>query len=1236
MSLSHGAPGALSARAFRLAPCRGLRRALVVFAFCFAAASLVLTPRDAEAGNRPECNSNCGGLNQIACLIIDCIPSCDKFLYESVESCGFFCTQSICRDSGCGDTNERACVPFVDHGWPDVCKPGNYNAAGTCRALDADGFPTVCGDQNERACTLAEHIPSCKTGLVEVVNTSGSFCRLIDADGYPSHCGDTGEPPCQITERIPSCKGDDFEYGGLCTNPDADGYPTFCGGLNETPCDLGLQVQLGITSCKPRLEEDFALGICLDACGGNGLPACAIGGCDPGHSGQGDDMIDNLAVCGKAPVAWGESDVHEAAPGGPRVVFFIHGRGNDLTTSTYDANEPLLNELAFASPNIVAVYGVDWNNQATGAFGARRRVEIHRLVMQGSAPAWELVQRYGRRTFNSTDFQISDVSQAIAQAIDDLDITTPITLLGHSYGGVIARDLVYRHYDDLRAGNHKIVEVVTIKSPHRGGLIGTPDLVSPGALPETGLQLQTDFACATGRVSGLAGVGSGQEGCLLGRWVDWSLGKAPFGIDDTSYPQIRWVAVAGGGHRTAASSIDLVLDAEVAGVPIPLDSRFEALLEIERDELHEPFLDSDATVPTRSAFGIAVDACYPYVQALPPGGFETGATIRFDTTTWVMTVAPDLEVFQEATSATCYHAAATTGPMPLPRAASNHDLSSDEDERAFVVTILTVPCPNLPPGWDCSAERSRSAASHAAGAAVSTTRAAVIRSHESSRIGALRTRGRWPMFSRFLKLLGAAALVALLAFFAIVVWLGLRDATYAQRDDEVALVRKRAELAWMHEQARSVSPSPARRPNVVLILFDDLGLGDVGAYGSRALETPRIDRLAREGALFETFYAPAPYCTPSRAGFLTGRWPIRTTLTQVVFPRGHPIHHVHRISGQPIRLPADEILLPEALRAAGYATGMVGKWHLGDESPSLPNELGFDDYYGVLHSNDMAPLPLWRDREIAEPHPIDQRLLTPRYTDEAVAWIERHAEGPFFLHFAHSFPHIPLHATPEQAGQSDAGLYGDVVADLDASVGRIVDALARLGIDDETLVLVTSDNGPWFEGSAGAVRGRKNEVFEGGMRVPFIAWWPGRISPRRVAAPAAGVDVLPTLLGLAGVPLPRDRAIDGVDLAPVLFEETGEARLAERPIYYFSGDALLAVRIGRWKLHARHGVFGGTPGHLPIAPLLPQGPWLFDLARDPDESYDVHERHPDAFARLDEVRTAFERELAEQPRGWRF
>jgi arylsulfatase A-like enzyme len=483
---------------------------------------------------------------------------------------------------------------------------------------------------------------------------------------------------------------------------------------------------------------------------------------------------------------------------------------------------------------------------------------------------------------------------------------------------------------------------------------------------------------------------------------------------------------------------------------------------------------------------------------------------------------------------------------------------------------------------------------------------------------------------KLLRGLGALVGLALALLLVAALWLVARDLGYAQREDAASLARKRAELAAMGEGARSARV--AARPSLVVILFDDLGLGDLGATGSRALATPRIDALAAEGALYDSFYAPAPYCTPSRAGFLTGRWPIRSGLTQVVFPRGHVVNHVQRISGRAIRLPADEILLPEALKAAGYATAAIGKWHLGDEAPSLPNDFGFDHYFGVLHSNDMAPLPIWRNREIASPHPVDQRLLTPRFTDEAVAWIEAHAAAPFFLYLAHSFPHIPLHATPEQAGKSDAGLYGDVVADLDASVGRIADALTRLGIADDTLLVITSDNGPWYQGSAGALRGRKNDTFEGGMRVPFIARWPGHVpAGRRAGDVAIGIDLFPTALALAGVPLPRDRAIDGVDLSASLL---AGAPLPERPVYYYSDRELQALRLGRWKLHARHGVYGGAPWSFAWVPLLAQGPWLFDLARDPDESYDAAAKFPDDFARLDAARTAWLEGIANNPRGW--
>ena len=464
-------------------------------------------------------------------------------------------------------------------------------------------------------------------------------------------------------------------------------------------------------------------------------------------------------------------------------------------------------------------------------------------------------------------------------------------------------------------------------------------------------------------------------------------------------------------------------------------------------------------------------------------------------------------------------------------------------------------------------------------------------------------------------------------------WLGRaawRAAAYEQVEDPADLARKAGELEWMREEAASAS---APGPNIIVILFDDLGFGDLGSYGGRPLKTPAMDDLAKQGMAFDQYYSPAPVCTPSRAGLLTGRWPVRTSLGHVVFPTGHAIDWVLRANGLPVRLPADEITLAEALQAAGYATAAVGKWHLGDHSPSLPRDLGFDEYFGVLYSNDMSPLALYENEEIVSPAPVDQTTLTPRYTDQAVEFIQANRDEPFFLYMAHTFPHLPLYATAQQDGKSEAGLYGDVVADLDNSVRRVVETLDQLGLSENTLVVVTSDNGPWFQGSPGLVRGRKGGTFEGGMRVPLIVRWPGHVpAGQRTEAVAAGVDFFPTLLGVAGIPLPRDRVIDGVDLMPVFKAEAAEAE--PRPILYYSDGELQAIRLGRFKWQdARRLAYGKLPG-LPLFGSFERGPWLFDLEQDAQESYDVSEVHPEAFAELARLASDHKAALARSPRGW--
>jgi uncharacterized sulfatase len=267
-----------------------------------------------------------------------------------------------------------------------------------------------------------------------------------------------------------------------------------------------------------------------------------------------------------------------------------------------------------------------------------------------------------------------------------------------------------------------------------------------------------------------------------------------------------------------------------------------------------------------------------------------------------------------------------------------------------------------------------------------------------------------------------------------------------------------------------------------------------------------------------------------------------------------------------------------------------------------------------------------------EAHPIDQSTLTRRYTERAVAFIETHADGPFFLYLPHTFPHIPLHASADSRGRSEAGLYGDVVEELDDSVGAVMDALHRAGVADDTLVITTSDNGPWFQGSPGGVRGRKMDVFEGGMRVPFLAYWPGRVPAGHVIdVPVVGIDLFPTILELTGLPSPDDRVIDGQSMVGLL---DGGAWARREPVYFHRISVLQAVRDGRFKYHDRHGVSYGNPMDLAWGPMAKRGPWLFDLELDPDESYDVAERYPAIAGRLRAMLESRRRELERNPRGW--
>ncbi len=448
----------------------------------------------------------------------------------------------------------------------------------------------------------------------------------------------------------------------------------------------------------------------------------------------------------------------------------------------------------------------------------------------------------------------------------------------------------------------------------------------------------------------------------------------------------------------------------------------------------------------------------------------------------------------------------------------------------------------------------------------------------------------------------------------------------------------------------------SRPPNIVVLFTDDLGYGDLSSYGHPLIRTPALDRMAAEGQRWTSFYAPAPVCSPSRASLLTGRLGVRNGMygkrLGVLFPNDET------------GLPEAEVTLAELLRGVGYRTGMVGKWHLGDQPDTFPTRHGFESWFGIPYSNDMdweigfsfdetlaASLrgdtdALVQDRELkrdayAEPkldywnvplwsstisgdgthrdeiveRPTDQRTVTRRYTEEALRFIDEAAEEPFFLYLAYTMPHTPLFRSAEFEGRSRAGRYGDVIEEIDGSVGQILDRLRSLGLEGDTLVVFTSDNGPWLTmnqngGTAGLLRMGKGSTFEGGMRVPGIFWWPGTIAPGVVQDIGMANDVFATAAALAGVDAPADQPLDSVDLGPLLRGESDTP--PRRQVPYYRGGELYAWRSGPWKLHL---ILEGAYGQPPERTVL-ETPELYHLEIDPSERFDVAAENPEVVQRL--------------------
>jgi arylsulfatase A-like enzyme len=415
----------------------------------------------------------------------------------------------------------------------------------------------------------------------------------------------------------------------------------------------------------------------------------------------------------------------------------------------------------------------------------------------------------------------------------------------------------------------------------------------------------------------------------------------------------------------------------------------------------------------------------------------------------------------------------------------------------------------------------------------------------------------------------------------------------------------------------------ARRkaPNVILILTDDQGYADLSCYGSTRIKTPRIDRMAAEGMRFTDFYAAASVCTPSRAAMLTGSYPQRVSMGEFpLLPGGKPWQTRVLFRNAPFGLNPEEQTVGKLFKGAGYATACIGKWHLGDQKPFMPTSHGFDQFFGILYTNDMPPVGFVRGEETIESK-IDQTTITGRYTEEALKFIRANKDGRFFLFLSHTMPHVPLAASEKFKGKSAGGRYGDTVEEIDDSTGRILDSLKELNIDGQTLVIYTSDNGPWLAkgengGMATPLRGGKGGSYEGGFRVPCIVRWPGTIPPGTICRElATQMDFLPTLARLTGASL-SGGPIDGKDISDLLLARP-EAKSPHESFFYYSGNRLHAVRSGKWKLKVPTTLGEEFAGYLQIENAETEIPRaLYDLENDPGEQKSVLADHPEVAKRL--------------------
>lgn len=438
-------------------------------------------------------------------------------------------------------------------------------------------------------------------------------------------------------------------------------------------------------------------------------------------------------------------------------------------------------------------------------------------------------------------------------------------------------------------------------------------------------------------------------------------------------------------------------------------------------------------------------------------------------------------------------------------------------------------------------------------------------------------------------------------------------------------------------------PIQLEKPNVLIILTDDLGYGDISCYNSKQVMTPNIDKLAKKGVRFTNFYVPTPYCAPSRATLLTGRFPLRHNLIQNPAPDA---------GINDAGISANEIMLGEVFQEAGYKTKLIGKWHLGHKPEYFPVKHGFDEYYGILYSNDMRPVQIIENMDTVE-YPVNQHLLTQKYTQKAVDFIQSNNGKPFFLHLCHAMPHKPLAASPRfYTPETPDDLYADVIRELDWSVGEIIKTLKRLKILDNTIVIFMSDNGPWYGGSTGGLKGMKASNWEGGIRVPFIILY-SKVFPvnRNVEIPCWSPDIFPTLLSLTNISVNITNKLDGDDITEII---KGNQTI-HKPVFSMHNNLLMSVRKGEWKLFVHNpgyfkpvdlsvwrdprGPDGTTiiapaeqsnPGHYPgIIPTKTENEiQLFNLKTDRTESHDLsgteYEKVKELLDELQKFKTSLE------------